>query len=123
MDKPKRAKPKIIRWAPAALLILAQVVFVIWVLYQLTIRWSWTPFLVFEGLAIVMSVRVAYKQDNPSYKISWIIVLLLLQRKWYCEVDMSKYIAYIIDTLNHDMSISALLNPSDRIQRLLSRVR
>lgn len=47
----------------------------------------------------------------------------LLQRKWYCEVDMSKYIAYIIDTLNHDMSISALLNPSDRIQRLLSRVR
>ena len=78
MDKPKRAKPKIIRWAPAALLILAEVVFVIWVLYQLTIRWSWTPERVFQGLAIVMSVRVAYKQDNPSYKISWIIVLLRL---------------------------------------------
>ena len=34
---------------------------------------------------------------------------------------MSKYIAYIIDTLNHDSSISDLLNPYDRIQRLVSR--
>ena len=45
----------------------------------------------------------------------------LLERKWYCEVDMSKYISYIIDTLNHDMSVSKLLNPSDRIYAFLER--
>ncbi|NLA77232.1 MAG: ribose-phosphate pyrophosphokinase, partial [Clostridiales bacterium] len=45
----------------------------------------------------------------------------LLKRKWYHEVDMSKYTAYIIDTLNHDMSVSKLLNPADRIQTLLAK--
>ena len=34
---------------------------------------------------------------------------------------MSKYIAYIIDTLNHDSSISDLLNPVDRITSLVAR--
>ncbi|MBE5879676.1 MAG: ribose-phosphate pyrophosphokinase [Lachnospiraceae bacterium] len=43
----------------------------------------------------------------------------LLNREWYINCDMSKYIAYIIDTLNHDSSISDLLNPSERIQNLL----
>lgn len=45
----------------------------------------------------------------------------LLERPYYIDCDMSKYIAYIIDTLNHDASISDLLNPSDRIQNLLAR--
>ncbi len=44
----------------------------------------------------------------------------LLEREWYCEVDLSKYISYIIDTLNHDMSVSKLLNPADRIYKLLT---
>ncbi len=44
----------------------------------------------------------------------------LLSRPYYINCDMSKYIAYIIDTLNHDSSISDLLNPSDRIQKLVS---
>ncbi len=37
--------------------------------------------------------------------------------------DMSKYIAYIIDNLNHDRSISNLLDSSERIQALLNRYR
>ena len=45
----------------------------------------------------------------------------LLQREWYINCDMSKYIAYIIDTLNHDSSISDLLNPSERIQNIVAR--
>ena len=44
----------------------------------------------------------------------------LLSRPYYINCDMSKYIAYIIDTLNHDSSISDLLNPYDRIQKLVS---
>ena len=43
----------------------------------------------------------------------------LLSRPYYINCDMSKYIAYIIDTLNHDSSISDLLNPYDRIQKLV----
>ena len=45
----------------------------------------------------------------------------LLKREWYINCDMSKYIAYIIDTLNHDTSISDLLDPNDRIQNALTR--
>lgn len=45
----------------------------------------------------------------------------LLEREWYVNCDMSKYIAYIIDTLNHDSSISDLLNPNERIQSIVSR--
>lgn len=43
----------------------------------------------------------------------------LLEREWYTSVDVSKYIALIIDTLNHDMSVSNLLNSSERIDKLL----
>lgn len=45
----------------------------------------------------------------------------LKKREWYTEVDMSKYIAYIIDFLNHDGSISQLLNPVHRINKLLGK--
>lgn len=45
----------------------------------------------------------------------------LLSREWYINCDMSKYIAYIIDTLNHDASISDLLNPNERIQSIVTR--
>ena len=41
----------------------------------------------------------------------------LLSRDYYVNVDMSKYIALLIDTLNHDSSISSLLNPVDRITK------
>ena len=44
----------------------------------------------------------------------------LLSKPWYIDVDMSKYIALIIDTLNHDSSISNLLNPVERIQKRVS---
>jgi len=44
----------------------------------------------------------------------------LLEKPYYINCDMSKYIAYIIDTLNHDTSISDLLNPSDRITSLVT---
>lgn len=40
----------------------------------------------------------------------------LLSRDWYINADMSKYIALLIDHLNHDASISEILDPTDRIQ-------
>ena len=45
----------------------------------------------------------------------------LLNREWYINCDLSKYIAYIIDTLNHDSSISDLLSPSERIQNIVAK--
>ena len=47
----------------------------------------------------------------------------LLERPYYINCDMSKYIALIIDTLNHDDSISKLLNPVERIQKVLTKYR
>ena len=45
----------------------------------------------------------------------------LLSREYYINVDMSKYIALLIDTLNHDSSINKLLNPTERIQKVLKK--
>lgn len=45
----------------------------------------------------------------------------LKQRPWYQEVDMSKYIAHLIDTINHDGSISDLLDPTQRISTLVEK--
>ena len=45
----------------------------------------------------------------------------LLQRPWYINCDLSKYIALMIDTLNHDGSISDILDPSARIQNIVER--
>lgn len=42
-------------------------------------------------------------------------------KPWYCEVNMCKYVAYIIDTLNHDNSISSLLNPVQRIHNIVEK--
>lgn len=45
----------------------------------------------------------------------------VLSRDYYVSVDMSKYIALLIDTLNHDQSISELLNPVERIHTILKK--
>ncbi len=47
----------------------------------------------------------------------------LLSRPYYISCDVSKYIALLIDTLNHDASISELLDPYDRIHRYLEKYR
>ena len=57
----------------------------------------------------VVTTNLTYQTPEP------------LAKPYYINCDMSKYIAYIIDTLNHDSSISDLLNPYDRIQRLVAK--
>ncbi len=47
----------------------------------------------------------------------------LKKAPWYVEVDMSKFIAYLINTLNHDESISQFLDPSDKIRNVLQEHR
>lgn len=63
-----------------------------------------------EGIITgVLTTNLVYQPDE------------LLKKDWYISCDMSKYLAYIIDTLNHDSSISDLLDPNNRIQSLLSK--
>ena len=45
----------------------------------------------------------------------------LYEREWFVEVNMCKYVSYIIDTLNHDDTISELLNPVKRIHNLMDK--
>ena len=45
----------------------------------------------------------------------------LLARPWYHEVDCSKYLAYYIAALNQDVSVGALIDSHDKIQKLLAK--
>ena len=42
-------------------------------------------------------------------------------KKWWCEVNMCKYVSLLIDTLNHDNSIGRLIDPADRIEKVLAK--
>ena len=45
----------------------------------------------------------------------------LITKEWFVEVNMCKYVSYIIDTLNHDYTLSELLNPVKRIHNLVDK--
>ncbi len=63
-----------------------------------------------EGLIYrIITTNLVYQTDE------------LLSRPYYISADMSKYIAILIDTLNHDQSISELLDPTDRIRKILKK--
>ncbi len=46
----------------------------------------------------------------------------LAERDWYCEVNMAKYVSLLINTLNHDDTISGLLNPVQKIKSLVDGI-
>lgn len=46
----------------------------------------------------------------------------LFQREWYAEADMTRYLASIIDHVNHDVSISDIQSPTEKIRELLRKV-
>ncbi len=58
----------------------------------------------------VFTTNLVYR--NPGLK----------DRKWYCEVELAKYISLLINTINHDNTISDLLNPVQKIQNLIDKV-
>ena len=45
----------------------------------------------------------------------------LLSREWFHEVDVSKYVAYFIASINHDVSISTVIDPHEKIRQLLEK--
>ena len=45
----------------------------------------------------------------------------LLRREWFHEVDVSKYIAYFIAAINHDISVSSIIDPHEKIKQMLAK--
>ena len=43
------------------------------------------------------------------------------EREYFVKADMSKFLALIIDSLNHDLTIGAVMNPTDKIHKLLQK--
>lgn len=63
-----------------------------------------------EGIiSKVMTTDLIYQPDE------------LFTKPWYESVAMGKYVALLIDTLNHDQSISSLLSPTDRIRKFVKK--
>lgn len=68
----------------------------------------------------------AYEREDFDYVITTNLNYRkpeLLKKPWYLEADMTKYVATIINTLNHDVSIGGVISPTDKIQRLVHRYR
>lgn len=47
----------------------------------------------------------------------------LLAAPWFCDVNMAKFVALIIDAINHDASLSSLMDPTEKIRKLLDKYR
>jgi ribose-phosphate pyrophosphokinase len=47
----------------------------------------------------------------------------LLAAKWFCDVNMAKFVALLIDAINHDASLSSLIDPTEKIRTLLDKYR
>ena len=62
-------------------------------------------------LTAVLSTNLTYRRPE------------LLSAPWYIEVDASKYLAYFIASMNHNMSVGAMIDPYDKIQKLLENHR
>ena len=45
----------------------------------------------------------------------------LYEKPYFVQADMSKFLALIIDSLNHDITIGKVLNPTDKIHALLEK--
>lgn len=68
----------------------------------------------------------AYHEGSFDYLLTTNLVYQpeeLKKKPYYINCDMSKYVASLIDTLNHDATISYLLNPSQKIQDFLTKFR
>lgn len=72
-----------------------------------------------EGLA---NFQAAYDRGEFNYVFATNLVYRqpdLLKAPWYVDVNMAKFVALLIDAINHDASLSSLIDPTDKIRKLL----
>ena len=65
--------------------------------------------------AVAEGVLTAVLGTNLTYRTPE-----LLERSWYFDVDCSKYTAYFIAAINHEMSVSSIIDPIKKIEQLLN---
>ena len=90
--------------------------------YPLDYRWSTEE--IIDVMALYNAVEKAYEEGIIDGILTTNLIYQtpnLLSKPYYINCDMSKYIALIIDTLNHDGSLSEILSPNERIQNVLQR--
>lgn len=83
MDKPAQNLPKkhivsFYKWIYAGLALLLQIALIIYIILCFDGVYALYFLLIFELIAVIMSFIIAWRDDNPSYKISWIITLFIL---------------------------------------------
>ncbi len=72
----------------------------------------------------MLDIAIELKKRNANYVFGTNLSYRtpeLLSREWFCEVDVSKYLSYLIMALNHDMSISKVIDPHQKISALLEK--
>ena len=83
----------------------------------INISWVLSP------ISAINSVKKTFKNSNistfPSSPYQY-RQPELLTRDWYVDVDVSKYAAYFVVALNHDMSVSSIIDPLKKIENLLA---
>ena len=72
-------------------------------------------------VGITSKVEVKTRDDPVSYTHLDVYKRQLLTRDWYVDVDVSKYAAYFVVALNHDMSVSSIIDPIKKIEALLAK--
>ena len=90
--------------------------------YPLDYRWSTEE--IIDVMALYNAVEKAYEEGIIDGILTTNLIYQtpnLLSKPYYINCDMSKYIALIIDTLNHDGSLSEILSPNERIQNVLQK--
>lgn len=75
--RPKRRKADMRRLLVAAVIFVAQLVFLIWALYRMN-AFLLTSYIIFQLIGAVAVVRIVLNRNNPSYKIAWIALILLV---------------------------------------------
>ena len=101
-------------------------------MFELNKRYGWSKFIVVvpsiairEGVKKSFEITQDHFMEHYGKKARFFVYnssnLKLLSKEYYINVDMSKYIALLINTLNHDSSIANLLDPSERIQKILKK--
>jgi len=68
-----------------------------------------------------------FQKAYEEGKIDWVFATNLIYRQpellaapWFVEVNMSRFVALLIDAINHDASLSKLMTPTEKIQKLIA---
>ncbi len=135
---PKRRKGSFSRMIAAAVIFLLQLAFLVWGLYTLS-AFALSVYIVFQIVSAFTVIRIVYNQSNPSYKIAWITMILVIPfmgiifyamwgrgrypRKMRKRIPILSEMTIPLYRWNHDteMEIAYMHPAQERITKFLSK--